>query len=443
MSSAALLVSGVGVLVGLVGLVIGLVLARRSRSRLSAGRGPQREDEPMQTTGNALSNALESRDPKAREAVLAALERMIIDQGAGSEQEVASSSSPESVAAGVSVPELPDDPRDHSWQGVPDRELARRSVIVTAASQPAAIAAIRSLHAAGHRVVAGDVDPQAAGMILSDERGVIAPVSDPGFIASICGLGLRTQSNALLVMTPREMPPLIARRSSLEAAGLETWLPPLAALEICLDRWRFAQVLSEGGIPCPATSLGGAGGVPGPWVVRPRYIQDHDYARVVEDEADLAEVLEHVPEPVVQSRMNAREFIVDALVGRDGVLAGAVPRWRLAGGSGAPAPYEVTFSDAGLVEALVALIAAVGLDGQLSVSGTVDEEGAITFVEMTPHFSDGLLISTAAGADLMGEYLRGVFGLPIRSERLQFRAEVGMARYLAEACSPAPVAGGL
>ena len=49
-----------------------------------------------------------------------------------------------------------------------------------------------------------------------------------------------------------------------------------------------------------------------------------------------------------------------------------------------------------------------------------------------PRFSGGLPLSLAAGADLVGQYLRGLLGLPMRPERLRARAGVTMVRYFAE-----------
>ena len=51
---------------------------------------------------------------------------------------------------------------------------------------------------------------------------------------------------------------------------------------------------------------------------------------------------------------------------------------------------------------------------------------------MNPRFSGGLPLSLAAGADLVGEYLRGVLGQPVRPEELLFRPGVSMFRYFEE-----------
>ena len=271
--------------------------------------------------------------------------------------------------------------------------------------------------------------------MLSDGSGVIAPPSDSGFLASVCALGLRVRANVLVATAVEQILPLISKRSSLEAAGLAAWFPPPESLEICMDRWRLAQALHSHGIPFPASALGDVDGVPGPWVVKPRSGSHPEQYIAAGDEDGVGRALKRVPEPVVQTRPDGRELVVDALVSREGVLAGAVPRWRRVDITGGLAPEESTFADAGLMDALEALFAAIKIQGQVSVLGSVDADGAITFLEVSPHFSDGVLIAAAAGSELVGEYLRGVLGLPIRPQRLQFQPKVRMARFLAEVCS--------
>jgi carbamoyl-phosphate synthase large subunit len=48
---------------------------------------------------------------------------------------------------------------------------------------------------------------------------------------------------------------------------------------------------------------------------------------------------------------------------------------------------------------------------------------------VNPRFSGGLPLSLAAGADLVGEFVRAARGLPVRPERCSFRPGVVMLRY--------------
>ena len=84
------------------------------------------------------------------------------------------------------------------------------------------------------------------------------------------------------------------------------------------------------------------------------------------------------------------------------------------------------------VAAVAQLLSAVGLTGPANVQGFLGNAGDIAFTEVNPRFSGGLPLSLAAGADLVGEYLRGVHGEPVRPERLVARPDVTMFRHLVE-----------
>ena len=137
----------------------------------------------------------------------------------------------------------------------------------------------------------------------------------------------------------------------------------------------------------------------------------------------------------------APKFTVDALVDHDGRLAAAVPRWRTETKAGISTKGQ-TFEHPALVEGVGRLLGALGLTGPANVQGFVGPgvlqgrpEGpgdVVVFTEVNPRFSGGLPLSLAAGCDLVGQYLRGMHGLPLEPERLGFTAGVRMFRYFAE-----------
>jgi carbamoyl-phosphate synthase large subunit len=165
--------------------------------------------------------------------------------------------------------------------------------------------------------------------------------------------------------------------------------------------------------------------------VKPRFGRGSRHVHAADAPDELGWVIRRVPEPIVQTRLAGREFTVDCLVAPDGSLAGAVPRWRLETKGGISTRGE-TFTDPAVVSGVRSLLAALGLKGPANVQGFVDPAGAVSFVEVNPRFSGGLPLSLAAGADLVGQYLRGVLGLAIEPERLTYRDGVTMVRYFEE-----------
>ena len=123
----------------------------------------------------------------------------------------------------------------------------------------------------------------------------------------------------------------------------------------------------------------------------------------------------------------------DVLVDRDGSVAACVPRWRLETKSGI-STKGLTFDDERVLGVVTQAVGLLGVQGVVNVQGFVDDrsETPVQIVELNPRFSGGLPLSLAAGADLVGEFLRGTLGLPIRRERLRARAGVAMTRHFTE-----------
>ena len=304
-------------------------------------------------------------------------------------------------------------------------------VIVTGAGGAAGVAVVRALQRAGHEVIAVDPDGLAAGIRLASQGTMVPRADDQAFGAALRELCVETAANALISTVAEELPALIDIRDGLAASGVATWLPTAAAVEACLDKWQFARIAAAKGIRVPATNLGSANGVPGSWVVKPRRGRGSRDVHYVDRHVDLAWVLQHVPEPIVQTRLSGREFTVDALVDRRGKLVGAVPRWRMDVKAGICVKGR-TFEDATLLAAVAELLSAIGLTGPCNVQGFLAADGAPTFVEVNPRFSGGLPLSLAAGADFVGEYLRAIFGESIRADRLHYRPGLTMIRHYEE-----------
>lgn len=312
----------------------------------------------------------------------------------------------------------------------PASRRPRRPVLVTGAGGAAGVAVIRAL--AGRRpVVAADCDPDAVGLHLARDAGVLPRGDEPDFAAHVAKLAARTGATALICTVAEEIPTLHAGRDLLAEAGLRTWLPSPDAVTTCTDKWRFAMACAAAGIPAPATGLGTGAGIPGPWIVKPRFGRGWRDVLAVDDAEDLAWALRRVPDPIVQTRLIGLEFTVDALVDRGGRLAGAVPRWRLDTRGGITTRGR-TFASRPLVDGVAHLLDTVGLVGPATVQGFVDETGHFAFTEVNPRMSGGLPLSLAAGADFVGEYLRGIDGRSPRPERLAGRAGVTVVRHLTE-----------
>jgi carbamoyl-phosphate synthase large subunit len=304
-------------------------------------------------------------------------------------------------------------------------------VLVTGVGGPAGVAVLRALRHRGHYVIGVDADPGAVGLQLADEDHLVPRHDDPTYLTTLLHVATRAEAQALICTVAEELPALAAGRQHLAEAGVRTLLPGRDAAMRCIDKWRFSELMTEAGLPAPATGLGSAVGVPRPWVVKPRFGRGSRDVTVVRTIRTLNTALRRTPEPIVQTLLVGREFTVDALVDPSGTVLAALPRWRLETKAGISTKGE-TFNDPAVSDLATLVLKAVGLAGPANVQGFVSADGEVSVHEANPRFSGGLPLTLAAGADLVEEYLRGIMGRPMRADRLVARPGVRMLRYYAE-----------
>jgi carbamoyl-phosphate synthase large subunit len=309
--------------------------------------------------------------------------------------------------------------------------LPPQVVMVTGAGGPAGVSVIQALRKGGHRTVGVDASPEAVGIRLADCGGTLPRADDPRFGSALCALGQEHGVTAVIPSVAEELVTLAAASPVLDAAGIAHWFPEPDAVESCTDKWRFHQAVIAAGLPVPPTALGTADGVPGPWVVKPRHGRGSRDIHLTDDPTSIARLVAEVPDAMVQHCLTGREFTIDVLAGRDGVLVAAVPRWRNETKAGISVRGE-TFGDDALVHGAGSLMGALGLTGPANVQGFIDESGTFAFTEVNPRFSGGLPLSLGAGAQLVEQYLRGMLGFPLEPDRLTYRVGVRMYRYFEE-----------
>ncbi len=316
-------------------------------------------------------------------------------------------------------------------------------MLVTGAGGPAGVAVLRWLVRGGAAVVAADSDPAAVGLRLVERSAVLPRAGDPRYVDVVVAAAVSGGADVVVPTVAEEVVALGEGRDRLAEAAIHAWLPEADAVRRCVDKWAFARAMAEAGVPVPATALAGLGRplgspdgvrherVPGPWIVKPRHGRGSRQVVEARTKAALEQALATVDEPLVQTLLDGREFTADVLIDWDGRVAGVVPRWRLETRGGISTQGE-TFHSPPVEVAVAAAVAAVGLTGPANVQGFVTHRGAVAVTEINPRFSGGLPLSLAAGADLVGEYVRGARGLPVRRDRLVARPGVRMFRYFDE-----------
>ncbi|MFE4017394.1 ATP-grasp domain-containing protein [Streptomyces sp. NPDC059101] len=308
-----------------------------------------------------------------------------------------------------------------------------KRIVVTGVGGAAGFDLARSLMRLGCEVIATATYSLARGLLLPGVTPRTTPPADhPDFGTQLLGLCRELRPDALVPTVEQELAQLVRMRESLDALGVRTWLPDTRAVAACVDKAQFHEVLTEHGIPTPRTFL--------PheidefpdgreFVVKPRRGYGAKDVHFCWTKAQARTLCELVPAPIVQERIEGREFTADCLVDRDG-RASVILRYRLLVNDGMAMVSE-TFHDQAVTDLVRQTVAAVGAAGVCCAQGFIVEDGGhVVMTEMNARLAGGFPLAEASGADLVGQMLNGLFGHPVNHDQLAYKPQVRLTKYI-------------
>lgn len=308
-----------------------------------------------------------------------------------------------------------------------------KRILVTGVGGAPGFDLARGLQRLGCQVLVADSDPYAPGLLLPEvEAHHVAPAGSLHYRTAILRLCAKARPDAVLSAVEAELPHLLSLRRPLADLGVTTWFPDREAVQACGDKARFAAVLTEHGVPTPRTLLpqDSAHAPDGPFVVKPRHGQGAKGVHVCRTREQARVLCDLLPAPVIQEFVAGREFTADCLVDRAG-RASVILRWRLLV-KGGLAVVSRTFDDTQAEEGVRATLEATGLVGACCVQGFIRDEdgpGRVVFTEANARVGGGFPAAEAAGADYVGQLLRGLFDQEIDHDRLSYRPDVTLTKY--------------
>ncbi|MEU3188213.1 ATP-grasp domain-containing protein [Streptomyces sp. NPDC006923] len=318
----------------------------------------------------------------------------------------------------------------------PDNAAPRRRLLVTGVGGAPGLDLAACLASAGHTVLGTDSNPLAPGLIIPGISSRIAARADsPQYKSDLRTLLAGFRPEAIISGVERELPLLIEMQDELDAAGIRTWLPSARTAAITLDKALFHEAVTAEGIPTPLTArpedihlLPETGGL----VVKPRRGQGSKDVHYCATRRQAAVLCELVADPIVQQRIAGQEFSADCLVDRDGRTSVVLRRRLLV--HGGMSMVASTFHHEKATQLVKTTLTAIGSVGPCDVQGFITDDHPVPVVitEVNHRLAAGFRLSEAAGADLVGQTLNGLFNIPVDHQRLAYRSDVHLTKYVTE-----------
>jgi carbamoyl-phosphate synthase large subunit len=305
---------------------------------------------------------------------------------------------------------------------------------VTGVGGPSGISILRAMDAQPVTMLAGDIDPYAAGLYLVDaeRRWLLPRGDDPRFAGDLLARCRQEAVDVVIPTVDSELLPLARRRDEFAAAGVTLVLASEDTLAACLDKWVLGERCRTR-VRVPATVVADAAfepaAVPLPVIVKPRSGSGSRGIRLVERRAELA-ALERDGTLLVQEHLPGIEYSLDVLARADGHVAAVVPRARLKVDSGIAVTGRTLHDDA--LERFAREVAAViGLTtvANVQVKGAVGGEPAL--LEVNARFPGTMPLTVAAGVDMPRLAIGEALGAAIPDGPLPFE-DIAMVRFFQE-----------
>jgi carbamoyl-phosphate synthase large subunit len=312
-------------------------------------------------------------------------------------------------------------------------------VLITGAGGAAAVTLITSL-APSYRVIAGDIDPLAAGLYLvpAAQRVLLPRGDDPAFADVLLEVARRCHADLVIPTVDVELPVVAAKVGDFERAGVAVLVESSQTLERCQDKLTLVG-LCQGSVRVPrtvllerTTSADELERLGLPFIVKPRLGAGGRGFAVISSGEDL----HGVPRDgtmLAQEHLPGEEFSIDVLARPDGHVVAAVPRRRDKVDSGIAVAGR-TVRDPELEDFGRSVARLIGATGVVNVQARRAVDGTPALLEVNARFPGTMALTQAAGVDMPVLAARAALGHPL-PDHLDFE-EVAVVRHLADVTVP-------
>lgn len=289
------------------------------------------------------------------------------------------------------------------------------------------VAAFRS-HA---RVVATDGNPLAPAQYAANERRLVPPVDDPGYVPALVRLAGELEVKAVVPLTDLDIEVLARARADFAEVGATLFTPDPEIAHAMHDKYLAHRMFQELGLPSPSTYT--ADELPDdldfPMLVKPRLGSGGRNIYKANNRAELSFFLNYVPEAVmVQRFMSGDELSIDILCDLEGRCLNAIPRTMLESRGGESIKGETIRDDE-----LIALGRRVGESlpcrGPATVQCFRDPEWGIGLTDVNCRFGGAFPAPMYAGGSYPELIVRMARGERVEPRIGDFKEGVIFTRY--------------
>jgi carbamoyl-phosphate synthase large subunit len=306
------------------------------------------------------------------------------------------------------------------------------TVLLTGVGGAAGIGAIRSLkETTDHELVGVDMDPEAAGLLMTDVAARVPPAAADDWVDAMAAVARRHAVDVIVPTVDEELSHLPELRSALPDVGVVA--PRQDVIEVALDKYRTSRVLEAAGHAVPRTWLGTAAPeIPAdayPLIGKPRVGRGSRGVERLDSSADVDAFLAAADDPdavVIQELIAGPEYTPRVVATSDNRLLGMVPKEAIE--KQGSTVRGVTRAEPAVEESCRAVSETLEPAGPINVQ-QIRSDGTAYTIEINPRFSSTACLTVAAGVDELDLLIRDAAGEAVESTG-EFEPGTHLIRYL-------------
>jgi len=243
-----------------------------------------------------------------------------------------------------------------------------------------------------------DISDTAPALAFCDHSVIVPRISDPAYIPELQRVCREEGIDALVPTIDTDL--LLLSENSGGFGGTKVVISAPDKIRICRDKRLTADYFRSVGLntPYPVDDFGkyDAGY---PAFIKPKDGSSSIFAYKAEDEEELRNYCQQVPDYIIQPYIEGTEYTVDIFCDFDGNPVLITPRIRLATRSGEVLKTQITQDDQ-IIGEIRQLLADYRPCGQVTIQLIRDSRtGEDYYIEINPRFGGGAPLSIKAGAD--------------------------------------------
>lgn len=294
----------------------------------------------------------------------------------------------------------------------------------------------QELNEIGAKVIAADSSSLAPALYFADHYEIVPPITAPNYIEQLLQICDKYQIKALLSLIDPELSVLAPHKDEFSEHGVKLILSDPDTVDLCFDKKRTHDVLSQAGIPviptyCDGTEVLSAlrqGIISFPLFVKRRLGSGSVGNQIVHSESELITRLNNGSDDIIQPYVDGVEYGTDVyvdLVSGQPISIFARKKFSMRAGE---ADKSVSVKDPSLTNLAMRIVEAVPLRGPIDIDYFYSEIG-YAVLEINPRFGGTYLHAYGAGQNYVRYIIQNLYGLPNPQQIEDYEEGVVMLKY--------------